>query len=112
MFSSQSFSSASVTGSQGYQGIRRVSRTKCVPVKIVCGADVSAATPFLSFTEYLLSNCRKRRSAYGPVTAEQVRGWIAENRANAQTLAQADGTQEWKPLAAFPALAAALRSPP
>src|ERR1017187_1657291 len=55
MFSSQSFSSASVTGRQGYQGIRRVSRTKCVPVKIVCGADVSAATPFLSFTEYLLT---------------------------------------------------------
>ena len=23
---------------------------------------------------------------YGPVTAEQLRGWIAENRANAQTL--------------------------
>jgi hypothetical protein len=53
MFSSQSFSSASVTGRQGYQGIRRVARTKCVPVKIVCGADVSAATPFWSSTEYL-----------------------------------------------------------
>src|ERR1039457_7163172 len=56
MFSSQSFSSASVTGRQRYQGIRRVSRTKCVPVKIVCGADVSAATPFWSSTEYLRLN--------------------------------------------------------
>jgi TM2 domain-containing membrane protein YozV len=35
---------------------------------------------------------------YGPVTAEQLRGWIAENRANAQTLVQTDGSQEWKPL--------------
>src|ERR1039457_5512632 len=65
MFSSQSFSSASVTGRQGYQGIRRVSRTKCVPVKIVCGADVSAATPFLSFTEYLpVSAYALKGSAY------------------------------------------------
>ena len=30
-------------------------RTKCVPLKIVYGADVSAVTPFLSFTEYLLA---------------------------------------------------------
>ena len=35
---------------------------------------------------------------YGPVNAEQLRTWIAENRANAQTLVQADGTQDWKPL--------------
>jgi len=49
---------------------------------------------------------------YGPVTAEQLRGWIAENRANAQTLAQADGTQEWKPLGSFPEFAADLKPPP
>jgi TM2 domain-containing membrane protein YozV len=49
---------------------------------------------------------------YGPVTAEQVRGWIAENRANAQTLVQADGTQEWKPLGSFPEFAADLKPPP
>ena len=49
---------------------------------------------------------------YGPVTAEQLRGWIAENRANAQTLAQPDGAQDWKPLAAFPEFAADLRPPP
>jgi TM2 domain-containing membrane protein YozV len=48
---------------------------------------------------------------YGPVTAEQLRSWIAENRANAQTLAQADGAQDWKPLAAFPEFAASLRPP-
>jgi len=49
---------------------------------------------------------------YGPVAAEQLRGWLAENRANAQTLVQADGTQDWKPLAAFPEFAADLRPPP
>jgi len=36
-----------------------VSRTKCVPLKIVYGADVSAGTPFLSFTEYLHAARRK-----------------------------------------------------
>jgi len=35
---------------------------------------------------------------YGPVTADQLRHWIAENRANAQTLVQAAGSNEWKPL--------------
>jgi TM2 domain-containing membrane protein YozV len=49
---------------------------------------------------------------YGPVTAEQLRGWMAENRANAQTLAQTDGTQDWKPLGSFPEFAADLKPPP
>ncbi len=48
---------------------------------------------------------------YGPVTAEQLRTWIAENRANAQTLAQAEGTQEWKPLGSFPEFALDLKPP-
>ena len=48
---------------------------------------------------------------YGPVTAEQVRVWIAENRANAQTLAQTDAAPDWKPLAAFPEFAADLKPP-
>ncbi len=48
---------------------------------------------------------------YGPVTAEQLRSWIAENRANAQTPAQADGTQEWKLLGSFPEFAADLKPP-
>ena len=45
---------------------------------------------------------------YGPATPEQVQQWIAERRANAQTLAQWEGTLEWKPLAAFPEFMAAL----
>ena len=48
---------------------------------------------------------------YGPVTAEQLRGWIAENRANAQTLVQTDSSQEWKPLGSLPEFAADLKPP-
>jgi hypothetical protein len=47
---------------------------------------------------------------YGPVTAEQLRQWIAEGRMNGQTLAQAEGATEWKPLSAFPEFAEALRA--
>jgi hypothetical protein len=39
---------------------------------------------------------------YGPVTAEQLRQWIAEGRANAQTKVQAEGSTEWKALSEFP----------
>ena len=49
---------------------------------------------------------------YGPVTAEQVRGWIAENRANAQTQVQTDGAPDWKPLGSLPEFAADLKPPP
>ena len=49
---------------------------------------------------------------YGPVTADQLRGWIAENRANAQPLVQTDGSQEWKPLGSLPEFAADLKPPP
>jgi hypothetical protein len=44
---------------------------------------------------------------YGPVSAEQLRQWIAEGRANAQTLTQAVGSAEWRPLALFPELSQA-----
>jgi hypothetical protein len=42
---------------------------------------------------------------YGPVTADQIRGWVAENRARKDTLIQAEGSTEWKPLSAFPEFA-------
>ena len=38
---------------------------------------------------------------YGPATAGQLRQWIAEGRANAQTPALAPGAPEWKPLGAL-----------
>lgn len=51
---------------------------------------------------------------YGPVSAEEIRRWISENRAHAQTRVQAEGSQEWKPLNEIPEFADALasKSPP
>jgi hypothetical protein len=49
---------------------------------------------------------------YGPVTSDQVRQWIAEGRVNAQTQAQAEGAEGWKPLSAFPEFADALGAGP
>jgi hypothetical protein len=45
---------------------------------------------------------------YGPVSAEQIRQWIAEGRVDAETKLQAEGTAEWKPLAEVPEFAEAL----
>ncbi len=50
---------------------------------------------------------------YGPITADQLREWIAEGRANAQTRALAEGAAEWKPLTEYLEFAPALgRRPP
>lgn len=38
---------------------------------------------------------------YGPLAADQIRRWIAEQRVNAHTLAQSEGSTEWKPLISF-----------
>ena len=45
---------------------------------------------------------------YGPVTADQLRQWIRDRRANAQTKVQVEGSAEWKKLADFPEFAATL----
>ena len=44
---------------------------------------------------------------YGPVSSAQITQWIAQNRANAQTVAQAEGSTDWLPLAQQPEFAAA-----
>jgi hypothetical protein len=46
---------------------------------------------------------------YGPVTSDAVREWIAQGRANAQTVASFEGSP-WRPLSAFPEFADALRA--
>ena len=43
---------------------------------------------------------------------EQMRRWMAENRVRADTLVQAEGAAEWKPVSSFPELVAELRSAP
>jgi hypothetical protein len=47
---------------------------------------------------------------YGPVSAEEVRQWIADGRLNAQSLAWAEGATDWKPLSSFPEFDAALQA--
>jgi cytochrome c biogenesis protein CcdA len=42
---------------------------------------------------------------YGPVTLEQLKQWVREGRANAQTLIQGPDSTEWKPLGTFPEMA-------
>ena len=48
---------------------------------------------------------------YGPVSADEVRAWIAEGRANGQTLARLEGGP-WKPLSTFPEFVGSLGATP
>ena len=48
-------------------------------------------------------------SEYGPVSADELRQWIREYRANGQTLVKPEGGTDWQPLAAFPEFAEDLR---
>jgi hypothetical protein len=45
------------------------------------------------------------RREYGPVTADQLRQWVVEGRANAQTQTFVEGAMEWKPLGTLPEFA-------
>jgi hypothetical protein len=49
---------------------------------------------------------------YGPVTTEQLRRWIAEGRANAQTRTLWENGTGWQPLANLPEFATAFFSTP
>src|SRR5271169_659344 len=50
---------------------------------------------------------------YGPVGVEDLRQWIREGRANAQSRVRVEGgAADWQPLSAFPELAALLTSRP
>ena len=49
---------------------------------------------------------------YGPISPEQLRRWIAEGRAASQTMVQAEGAQDWKPLSQFPEFASDLKITP
>jgi len=49
---------------------------------------------------------------YGPVSIEQLKGWIAAGRANGQTKARREGESEWKSLAEYPEFGVTLAGPP
>lgn len=60
-------------------------------------------------THYMLGGDGRQ---YGPVSVEQIKQWVVEGRATAQTLLKIEGG-EWKPLATFPEFAGvAVGSPP
>ncbi|MDB6020509.1 MAG: hypothetical protein JWQ04_366 [Pedosphaera sp.] len=48
---------------------------------------------------------------YGPVTADEVRQWIRDGRADGRTLARSEAVGEWQPLASFPEFAAFTAAP-
>lgn len=45
---------------------------------------------------------------YGPVTADQLREWILDHRANGQTMVLAEGGRDWQPLGTLPEFAGVL----
>jgi hypothetical protein len=49
---------------------------------------------------------------YGPASGEQLRRWLAEGRANAQTQTLAEGATEWKSLGALPEFVASFPATP
>lgn len=49
---------------------------------------------------------------YGPASVEQLREWIAQGRANALTVACAEGSLDWKPLGQLPEFAGRFAAPP
>src|SRR6516162_8412404 len=49
---------------------------------------------------------------YGPVSADQLRQWMAEGRINAQTLVRPEGETEWRPLSTVPEFASTSGTPP
>jgi hypothetical protein len=48
---------------------------------------------------------------YGPIDGDQLRSWIAQGRANAQTLVQAANVPDWRPLGSYAEFAVALGQP-
>lgn len=48
------------------------------------------------------------KKEYGPISAGQLREWIQQGRVSAQTLAQAEGETDWRPVIAFSEFAEAL----
>ena len=52
------------------------------------------------------------QNEYGPITAEQVRQWVAEGRLNGLSKIQVDGSGVWKQLRDLPEFATSLPPPP
>jgi hypothetical protein len=49
---------------------------------------------------------------YGPVTTDQLRQWVTEGRANAQSQVRPEGSADWRRLGSLPELAGLFNAPP
>jgi TM2 domain-containing membrane protein YozV len=49
---------------------------------------------------------------YGPVSAEELKAWVAAGRANAHTMTQSEGSAEWKPLGNYTEFSSVANMPP
>jgi hypothetical protein len=49
---------------------------------------------------------------YGPSSAEELRQWVREGRADGRSMVKAEGSTEWRPLSTYPELAEALAESP
>jgi hypothetical protein len=52
------------------------------------------------------------KKEYGPISADQIRQWVAENRLNRDSLAASETDPAWKPLGQFPEFAALFSAAP
>jgi hypothetical protein len=52
------------------------------------------------------------KKEYGPYSSEEIRKWVAEGRANGETLLRPEGETLWKPLSFFPAFSDLKPEPP
>jgi hypothetical protein len=60
----------------------------------------ASAPPTLKRTAYKIIGADGRE--YGPVSRNELREWVKDNRVNSQTLARTEDTTEWKQLSALP----------
>src|SRR6185369_16629332 len=73
-----------------------------ISARLACGSE-----GLYIFGVYKIVGADQRE--YGPITSDQIREWIAQGRANGQTLASFEGSP-WKPLSTYPEFADALRT--
>jgi hypothetical protein len=52
------------------------------------------------------------QNEYGPVSADDIRCWVRDGRATAQTLAHGEGETDWRPLSSYPEFANLFTLPP
>ncbi|HVV71132.1 MAG TPA: glycerophosphoryl diester phosphodiesterase membrane domain-containing protein, partial [Verrucomicrobiae bacterium] len=83
---------------------------KCI---LVCGGQMAyklaSKADSIETTMYKIIGADQRE--YGPVSAEQLRQWIAEGRAGPNSMIRPDDAAEWKPLKEYPEFAEALGTP-